>query len=100
VSGHEVPAVLFLNCTRDIAIENLAAHLTMGSEDEVRDRGYIWKVRGHSMGPSNKIIELEVVKRMVGFSIGLWKVSDWRLWRSRPPPKQKKSLLVACVLAL
>jgi hypothetical protein len=28
--------------------------------------------------------------------IGLWKVSDWTLWRSRPSPKQKGLLRVAC----
>jgi hypothetical protein len=35
---------------------------------------------------------LEVVKRAVGISIGLRKVRDWASWRSRRPPKPKKSL--------
>jgi hypothetical protein len=32
----------------------------------------------------------EVVKRVVRISIGLQEVSDWALWRSRPPQKRKK----------
>jgi hypothetical protein len=32
--------------------------------------------------------------------IGLWKMSDWTLWRSQPPPKRMKSLLAACVPVL
>jgi hypothetical protein len=43
---------------------------------------------------------LEVVKRTVGYSIGLWEVGDWTLWRSRPPPKQKNGVLEGCVPAL
>jgi hypothetical protein len=34
---------------------------------------------------------LEVVKRVVVISIGLWEASDWASWRSRSPPKQKKT---------
>jgi hypothetical protein len=37
-----------------------------------------------------KTIELEIAKQTVKTSIRLWKMSDWTLWRSRPPPKQKK----------
>jgi hypothetical protein len=35
-------------------------------------------------------LDSEVVKRAVGISIGLRKMSDWTSWRSRPPPKRKK----------
>jgi hypothetical protein len=28
-------------------------------------------------------------------SSGLWKVWGWRVWRGRPPPKWKKSLIAA-----
>jgi hypothetical protein len=35
--------------------------------------------------------ELEVVKRVIGISIGLRKVSDRTLWRVRPLPKRKTS---------
>jgi hypothetical protein len=43
---------------------------------------------------------MDVVKRALGFSIGLRKVSDWALWRSRSPSKRKERLLEACVPAL
>jgi hypothetical protein len=33
---------------------------------------------------------LKIVKRAVGISIVLVKVSDWASWRSWPPPKRKK----------
>jgi hypothetical protein len=36
--------------------------------------------------------ELEVMKRVVRISIGLWEVSDWTFWRGRPPLKRKKRL--------
>jgi hypothetical protein len=38
---------------------------------------------------------LEVMKQAVGFSIRLWKLSDWTSWRSQPSPKQKKRLQIA-----
>jgi hypothetical protein len=37
-----------------------------------------------------KTPELEVVKLAVGISIGVREVSNWTLWRGRPPPKRKK----------
>jgi hypothetical protein len=37
-----------------------------------------------------KIVELEIRKRIVGSTTGLREVSDWRLWRGRPPPKRNK----------
>jgi hypothetical protein len=43
---------------------------------------------------------LEIVKRVVRFSIGLWKVTDWTSWRSQPPPKRKKRLQIAYKLEL
>jgi hypothetical protein len=46
-----------------------------------------------------QMIGLEVAKRAVEFSIGLLKMSDRTLWRSRTPPKQKKRLLAAWVPA-
>jgi hypothetical protein len=42
-----------------------------------------------------QLIGLEVVKRAVGSSIGLWKMSVKTLWRSQSPPKWKKRLLAA-----
>jgi hypothetical protein len=37
-------------------------------------------------------LRLEVVKQVVESSIRLQKISDWRSWRSWPPPKRKKRL--------
>jgi hypothetical protein len=42
-----------------------------------------------------KTFRLEIVKRAAGSSVGLRKIRDWTSWRSRPPPKWKKSLLAA-----
>jgi hypothetical protein len=42
-----------------------------------------------------KTIELEIVKRTVGSSVRLGKMNDRTLWKGRPPPKRKKSLLAA-----
>jgi hypothetical protein len=39
----------------------------------------------------SKTVELEVAKRAIEFSIVLRKVSDWTLWRDRPPPKKEKT---------
>jgi hypothetical protein len=36
--------------------------------------------------------ELEVVKRAVGISIGLRKVSDWTLWKGRPPRNERRDV--------
>jgi hypothetical protein len=52
------------------------------------DRGRKRKLRLESM--KGQTHELEVVKRAVGISIRLRKVSDWPLWRGRIPPKRKK----------
>jgi hypothetical protein len=40
-----------------------------------------------------KIIVLEIAKQIAGSPVRLWKIMDWILWRSRPPPKWKKDLL-------
>jgi hypothetical protein len=40
-------------------------------------------------------LELEVEKVTVRSSIRFWKTSDRALWRSQPPPKQKKRLPTA-----
>jgi hypothetical protein len=42
--------MLFLHCTRDVLIRDLATI----SEDEVVDRSYIWEARRHSMRPLDK----------------------------------------------
>jgi hypothetical protein len=34
--------------------------------------------------------DLDIKKRTVGSWTGLWKVSDWTLWRGGPPPKRKR----------
>jgi hypothetical protein len=38
-----------------------------------------------------KTIGLEIVNRAVRISSGMRKVTDWTLWRSRPPPKREKN---------
>jgi hypothetical protein len=64
-----------------------------------RDRGLRGQLRLGSKRALNKTVRqtlgLEVVKRIVGISIGLREVSDWTLWRGRPPPKRRKRLLEA-----
>jgi hypothetical protein len=40
-----------------------------------------------------KTVGLEVVKRETEMSARLLKMRNWTLWRGRPPPKWKKSLL-------
>jgi hypothetical protein len=37
-----------------------------------------------------KTAELEIAKQIVGASIRLRKMSNWTLWRGRPPPERKK----------
>jgi hypothetical protein len=70
----------------------------------IRNRGLKEQLRLGSNRAFNKtvrqIIGMEVAKRPDEFSIGLRKMSDWILWRSRPPPKRKKRLLAARVPAL
>jgi hypothetical protein len=53
---------------------------TRATSGEQRD---FYEALGQSIG-------LEVTKRAVEFSIRLQKMSDWTLWRGRPPPKRKK----------
>jgi hypothetical protein len=38
-----------------------------------------------------KTIGLEIEKRAVRISSGMRKVTDWTLWRGRPPPKRKRN---------
>jgi hypothetical protein len=38
-----------------------------------------------------KTIGLEIVKRALRISSGMRKVTDWTLWRGRPPPKRKRN---------
>jgi hypothetical protein len=83
--------VLFLHFVRDSAIQNLARHQSVGSVDEAGNWSYIWKARRHTMRPSDKITGLEVVKRTVGFSIGLQKVTDWRLKELAPTQTEEES---------
>jgi hypothetical protein len=42
-------------------------------------------------GIYRKNIGLEIVKRAVRISSGIRKVTDWTLWRGRPPPKRKRN---------
>jgi hypothetical protein len=39
-------------------------------------------------------VELEVAKKIVGTSIGLPRMGDWTLWRTQPPPKQKRRMVM------
>jgi hypothetical protein len=70
---------------------------TMGtaSKDEAGDRNYAWEARRHCMRSVEKTHSLEMAKQTVGTSIRPRKMAAWALWRSRPPPKQKKSLQAA-----
>jgi hypothetical protein len=36
---------------------------------------------------SYRMIDQKIEKRVVELSFGLWEVSDWTLWKVRPPPK-------------
>lgn len=47
-----------------------------------------------------QILWPEVVRPVVASSVRLWKTNDRILWRSRLPPKRKKRLLTAYLLAL
>jgi hypothetical protein len=40
-----------------------------------------------------KILALEFRKRSVRSTVELRKIKNWMLWRSRPPPKKKETLL-------
>jgi hypothetical protein len=42
-------------------------------------------------GIYRKTIGLEIVKRSVKISSGMRKVTDWTLWKGRPPPKRKRN---------
>jgi hypothetical protein len=60
----------------------------------IKDRGARRQLRLRKQRTSDRIFrktgELEIDKRVVGFSIGLRKVRDWTWWRGRPLPKRKK----------
>jgi hypothetical protein len=49
------------------------------------------------MGNDNEIIgktiRLEFVKQAVGISSELREITNWTLWRGRPPSKRKKNLI-------
>jgi hypothetical protein len=45
-----------------------------------------------SGGIYRKALVLEIVKRIAGSSIRIWKMRDWTLWSVRPPPKRKRKL--------
>jgi hypothetical protein len=51
------------------------------------------KSKRTTSGIYRKTIGLEVVKQATEMSAGLLKMWNWTLWRGRPPPKWKKSLL-------
>jgi hypothetical protein len=48
-----------------------------------------------SGGIFGKTFGLEVAKRAARSSVMMRKITDWTLWRGRPPPKRKKSLFTA-----
>jgi hypothetical protein len=60
-----------------------------GCNNDIRDWGQKEQLHLGSKRAINKTVrqtfELEVVKRVVGIPIGLPEVSDWTLWRGRPP---------------
>jgi hypothetical protein len=66
-------------CNNGVRNRDLKERLRLGSR---RTFGRIFR----------KTVELEIAKQTVGTSIGLQKMSDRILWRSRPPPKRKKRL--------
>jgi hypothetical protein len=39
---------------------------------------------------------LEITKRIARSTVGMQKIKEWTLWRSRPPPKQKKRSYMEC----
>jgi hypothetical protein len=51
--------MLFLHCTRDVFIGDLARQLTTASQNKAGDRSYIREARRH-------ILELEVIKLAAG----------------------------------
>jgi hypothetical protein len=61
--------------------------------NDIRNRGLKQQLRLGSKKEFNKAVRqtlgLEVLKRVAGISIGLWEVSNWTLWRGRPPPTRK-----------
>jgi hypothetical protein len=63
-----------LECNTRIRNGDLKEHLRLGSE---RTIGGIYR----------KAIVLEMVKRRVEPSVRIKKMSNWTLWRGRPPPK-------------
>lgn len=70
----------------------------------IRDRGLKEHLHLGSKRTLNKTfrqtIELEIAKRIVGSSSRMWRQSVGALWSGRPPPKQKKTLLMVYVPAL
>jgi 5-methylcytosine-specific restriction endonuclease McrA len=67
------------NCNNDITDRGLRRELRLGSRD------VFYEALGQTL-------ELEIVKRAVGISMRSRKVSDWTLWRGRPPPKRRRDI--------
>jgi hypothetical protein len=57
---------------------------------DLKEQLYLLNERKTS-GIYKKTIGLEIVKRAVRISSGMRKVTDWTLWRGRPPPKRKRN---------
>jgi hypothetical protein len=64
-------------CNNNIRNQHLRQHLHTGSK-----KAFNRSVR--------ETLRLEVVNQVVKTSIGLYKMSDWTLWRGRHPPKWEK----------
>jgi hypothetical protein len=60
----------------------------------IKDSGERWQLCLGSKRALNKTVRhtfgLEVAKQTVELSIRLQKMSDWTLWRGRPPPERKR----------
>jgi hypothetical protein len=95
--------VPFLHRARDTVVRELyEEHLKKRRlaqpecNNGIRDRDLKGQLRLGSKRAFNKTTRqafgLEVVKGVVGISIGLREVSDWTLWMGKTPPKRKKRL--------
>jgi hypothetical protein len=92
----------FLHCARDVVVRDLARRPATGNGLRGRRRSYELILENKEMFHEalGQTIGLEVVKYAVGSSVRIRKTSVKTLWRSRPPPKRKNTLLAACVPAL
>jgi hypothetical protein len=66
-----------------------------GMQNGIRDRGLREQLRSKVEFTKifRKTTGLEMAKRIARSAVGLRKIKDWTLWRSRPPPKRRKNLL-------